>query len=316
MFYSRRIGLNNGREVPLELGGRLTGRAGKYTIGVLNIQTGDEPQAATRSTNFSVIRVKRDVLRRSSVGVLLTNRSVATSGVGANRSYGLDGTFSFFENLQLNTYWARTDTEGLSPSAGSASARDDTSYRAQLDYPGDRYAVQVERLKIGDNFNPEMGYLRRTTWCATTRASSSARALASGHDPGCVYDSSIEYIENGAGRLESRERALSSRSNSRTRILQRHYTNSFNSCQCRPVGSVVRRRRLQFDTLPVGYNVASNARLGKPHGGFGTFYNGHKTTLSAARGDRLRTSCRWSPRIRSTTSRSTRAFTTHLWGRA
>ena len=35
------------------------------------------------------------------------------------------------------------------------------SYRAQLDYVGDRYGVQIERLTIGDNFNPEVGFVRR-----------------------------------------------------------------------------------------------------------------------------------------------------------
>ena len=95
MFYSRRIGLNEGRQVPLNVGGRLTGRTGKFSIGLLNIQTGEEEQTGARDTNFSVLRVKRDVLRRSSVGLLFTNRSVSTIGSGGNRSYGIDGTFAF-----------------------------------------------------------------------------------------------------------------------------------------------------------------------------------------------------------------------------
>ena len=42
MFYSRRIGLNGARIVPLEVGGRLTGRAGRYSVGMVNTQTGEE----------------------------------------------------------------------------------------------------------------------------------------------------------------------------------------------------------------------------------------------------------------------------------
>jgi hypothetical protein len=92
MFYSRRIGLYENHEVPLNVGGRLTGRAGKYSIGVLNIQTGDKTtEFGAPATNFSVVRVKRDILRRSSVGLLFTNRSESVLGNGANRSYGLDG---------------------------------------------------------------------------------------------------------------------------------------------------------------------------------------------------------------------------------
>ena len=152
MFYSRRIGLDAGRVVPIEMGGRLTGRAGGYSVGALNIQTDDTPSGA-RATNFSVVRLRRDILRQSSIGALVTRRSIAQSGTGDNLAYGLDGTFNFFNDLAVNTYWARTRTGGLSS--------DDTSYRAQLDYRGDRYGVQLEQLGVGRNFNPEIGFVRR-----------------------------------------------------------------------------------------------------------------------------------------------------------
>ena len=106
-----------------------------------------------RATNFSVVRVKRDVLRRSSVGLIFTGRSNIEGGTASNQVYGVDGTFAFFANLAINTYWARTQTDGI--------AGDDTSYRAQLDYAGDRYGVLLERLVIGDTFNPDVGYVRR-----------------------------------------------------------------------------------------------------------------------------------------------------------
>ncbi len=77
LFYSRRIGLDEGRAVPIRAGGRVTGRAGRYSLGLLNIQTGDEPATGAGAANFSVARIKRDILRRSSVGLLFTGRSVA-----------------------------------------------------------------------------------------------------------------------------------------------------------------------------------------------------------------------------------------------
>jgi hypothetical protein len=283
MFYSRRIGLNEGRQVPLNAGGRLTGRAGKYSIGVLNIQTGEEEQTAARDTNFSVIRVKRDILRRSSVGLLFTNRSVSTRGTGGNQSYGIDGTFAFFENLQINTYWAGTSTEGL-------STRDDTSYRGQLDYSGDRYIVQVERLKIGDNFNPEMGFLRRDDIVRDyARFRFSPRPRNRNAIRKYVYDGSLEYIENGAGRLESRERAaefaLEFQSADRLSV---NYTNTFEFLPAPfPIGGsvVLPIGGYQFDTIRVGYNIGQQ-RLASANlsAEFGTFYNGHKASLNAARG--------------------------------
>ena len=64
LFYSRQIGLSQGQEVPIDVGGRLTGRVGKFSLGVLNIQTDDSPEAGAVATNFSVVRVRRDLLRR------------------------------------------------------------------------------------------------------------------------------------------------------------------------------------------------------------------------------------------------------------
>jgi hypothetical protein len=284
MFYSRRIGLHQDQQVPLNIGGRLTGRAGKYSIGFLDIQTGDKSaELGAPATNFSVVRVKRDILRRSSVGVLFTNRSESTIGTGGNREYGIDGTFAFFENLQINTYWAATDTGGL-------SARDNDSYRGQLDYSGDRYTVQVERLKIGDNFNPEMGFLRRDDMMRDyARFKFSPRPRTRNAIRKYVYDAAIEYIENGAGQLESRERAaefaLEFQSSDR---LSLNYTNSFEFLT-RPftIGPLILPAggRYRFDTFRAGYNMGQQRRLAANlTAEFGSFYSGRKTTLSAARG--------------------------------
>ena len=86
LFYSRRIGLHRGRAVPIEAGARLTGRTGRYTLGLLNIQSDDEPLSGAIATNFGVMRVKRDILRRSSVGVIYTRRSIDQTGTGRNEA--------------------------------------------------------------------------------------------------------------------------------------------------------------------------------------------------------------------------------------
>lgn len=197
LFYSRRIGLENGREVPILGGARLTGRVGAMSIGVIDMQTRDEPAAGAEASNFLVLRVKRDILRRSAIGLLVTSRSVAQNGIGSNQTMGLDGTFGFFQNLSLNTFVARTASEGLTG--------DDLSYRAQLDYAADRYGVQLERLSIGNHFNPEVGFVRRTDirrnfalfrFSPRPRSSKVVRKVTT--------TGSITYTENGAGRLETR----------------------------------------------------------------------------------------------------------------
>ena len=197
LFYSRRIGLEDGREVPVDVGGRLTGRIGAFSVGALNIQTGDEPVSATPSTNFTAVRVKRDVLRRSSVGAIFTRRSVSTAASGSNETYGLDGTFGFYDNLNINTHWARTRTRGF---------EDNISYRGQLDYSGDRYGVQVERLVVGAGFNPEVGFLRRDDFersFGSFRFSPRPRSIAAIRK--FSWSAQINYITDRAGVLETRE---------------------------------------------------------------------------------------------------------------
>ena len=197
LFYSRRIGLEDGREVPVDVGGRLTGRIGAFSVGALNIQTGDEPVTATPSTNFTAIRVKRDVLRRSSLGAIFTRRSRSAAAVGSSETYGLDGTFGFYDNLSVDTYWARTRTRGF---------EDDVSYRGQLDYSGDRYGVRVERLVVGTDFNPEVGFLRRRDFersFGSFRFSPRPRSIAAIRK--FSLGAQIDYITDRAGLLETRE---------------------------------------------------------------------------------------------------------------
>ena len=160
LFYSRRIGLQDGAVVPIVGGGRVTGKAGDFDVGLLNIQTGElspGTQGATGadSTNFAVVRIKRDILRRSAIGALFTNRSVSVAGqgAGANRVFGADATLAFFENVSVVSYVARTQTPGFEGR--------DTSYQGQFMYAADRYGLTAEHLAVEDNFIPEVGFLRR-----------------------------------------------------------------------------------------------------------------------------------------------------------
>ena len=63
LFFSRQIGLSQGQAVPVVGGVRLTGRAGPFSIGALNIQTEDAPSARAVATNFSALRLKRNLLQ-------------------------------------------------------------------------------------------------------------------------------------------------------------------------------------------------------------------------------------------------------------
>ena len=210
LFYSRRIGLDaaTGREIPIDVGGRMTGRVGAFSVGLLNIRTGDAPEAAARATNFSVVRLKRDLLRRSSVGAIFTRRSVSSHGPGASETYGVDGTFAFYDALSINTYWARTRTPDsrLLATPSPDAAPDDVSYRAQLNYAGDRYGVELEHLVVGTDFNPEVGFLRREDFARSYglfRFSPRPQALAAIRK--LIWEGRFDYITDRRGVLETRQ---------------------------------------------------------------------------------------------------------------
>ena len=202
MFYSRRIGLQDGAIVPILGGGRVTGKVGAFDLGALSIQTDEEATAGALGTNFSTVRIKRDVLRRSSVGGILTNRSVSLAGDGASQTYGVDGTFGFYENVNVVTYLARTRTPGLKDR--------DLSYQGQFQYTGDRYGLEAEHLVVEDNFIPEVGFLRRDnfrrSW-ATARFSPRPAGLDAIRQ--FRVEGAFDYIVRAdTGWLESRQTQL------------------------------------------------------------------------------------------------------------
>jgi hypothetical protein len=159
VFFSRRIGLSGEHQVPILAGARMTGHVGRQALGVLNIQTRESETAGAAATNFSVLRVRRDILRRSAVGFIATHRSVSETGDHDNQVVGVDTSLAFFENVTINSYYARTRTPGR--------RGDDSSYLAQFAYEADRYGLNAEHLSVGDAFNPEIGFLRRESFRRT-----------------------------------------------------------------------------------------------------------------------------------------------------
>ena len=119
MFYSRRIGLADGQEVPILAAGKLSGRVGAYSVGVMNVQTESAdlslPAGSTvhePSTNYSVLRVKRNLFTNSSIGAIVTNKQ--SSGTDFSRLAGLDGNFWFSPSLKGEVLLAHTfNPEGV-----------------------------------------------------------------------------------------------------------------------------------------------------------------------------------------------------------
>lgn len=75
LMFSRRIGSRGN----ILWGSKLTGKVGAYSIGILGNQTGefgfsDAASSEKEAAWFSAFRVKRDILKRSNVGILLVNK--------------------------------------------------------------------------------------------------------------------------------------------------------------------------------------------------------------------------------------------------
>jgi hypothetical protein len=105
LFYSRRIGLNKGEAVRILGGARITGRAGEWDIGILDIQTAAHEDL--NSENFGVLRTKRSILNPYSyAGAMFTSR-INTDG-SYNLAYGLDAVIRMFGEDFLTVRWAQT----------------------------------------------------------------------------------------------------------------------------------------------------------------------------------------------------------------
>ena len=200
MFFSRRIGLEDGQPVPIRGGARLTGRVSRTSIGLLNIETAERSSTQlgnTPATNFLVARVKQDILRRSSIGIIATRRSPRAGASGSNELFGVDTNWNFFENVQGGTYYARSSTP--------RAAGDQSSYRGYFRYVHDRYGLEAERMKVGDAFNPEVGYVPRPDITRTdVIARFSPRPRSIRHVRRFEWNAELDRYVNGQDQLETR----------------------------------------------------------------------------------------------------------------
>jgi len=162
LFHSRRIGISSGCQIPIMGGMRVQGKTGKYTIGLMSIQTertalSDDSGTTAPETNFSVVRVKRDVFSRSSIGFMLLNKQESAY---YNRSIGVDSYFPVTDNFSFFAVGAGT----LSPDEAGSPSRNRNNFagNAGFNYNSDLWGYGLSFLDIEEKFNPEMGFITRT----------------------------------------------------------------------------------------------------------------------------------------------------------
>lgn len=163
LFFSRRIGLSRiGEPIDILGGARLSGKVGRFNVGVMDMQTEEATSPRTGSliapaNNFAVARVQREFGRRSNFGAIFVNRQ-GTGDAAApqdfNRAYGLDLNLAVTKNARLFGFLARSDSPRP---LGS-----DWSGRAFFDYRGNVWEVRGGYTQVGERFNAEMGFVPRT----------------------------------------------------------------------------------------------------------------------------------------------------------
>ena len=196
LFYSRRIGLVGGTIAPIVAGARVLGRVGAWQLGALDMRTEAVSSVRAPASDFSVLRLNRDVGKRSRIGLMATRNHPTTDT--NNVVGGIDAQFNLRDDLAVTGYAAKSRSDGRSG--------DPASYRAKFDLNADRYGLILDRVFVGDGFNPEVGFLRRTAFVRSLAlARFSPRPTRLKAVRRFTYQGSADYIPSPQGRLQTQE---------------------------------------------------------------------------------------------------------------
>jgi hypothetical protein len=155
-YFSRRIGLIAGHEVPILAGGKVNGRIGDTNIGGLAIGTRDQPGVVSENALMAVGRVKRNIWRESWIG------AIATVG----DPLGRPGSWMGGADFTYATSHFRGDKNLLVGVWGLAAGRrdlggDSTAHGFKFDYPNNLWDVSLTYKRIGRDFDPSIGFVPR-----------------------------------------------------------------------------------------------------------------------------------------------------------
>ncbi|MDH3271676.1 MAG: carbohydrate binding family 9 domain-containing protein [Gemmatimonadota bacterium] len=173
LFFSRRIGLSAGQEVPIQGGARLTGRAGGFQIGLLSIQTDDlsvfdelsgAPELVSPANNFGVVRGFREFSGRSRIGAIFVSRLNTSNTDDYNLTYGLDGRLGIGQDLTFDGWFGLTETDGTSAASDAGFNDGEYGFNGGVQYVTRDWQATAGYRQIGGAFNPEVGFLNRSEY--------------------------------------------------------------------------------------------------------------------------------------------------------
>ena len=171
LFYSRRIGLSKGHAIPILGGGKMTGKIGPYGIGILSVLTNKfkddefqwgQPPINEPRTNYSVVRINRDILKGSTLGGIFINKQDLDA---YNRTAGLDFSYRPTREINVQGLWSRTFdsdiTDFYTANVGSQAAPKSNAFFIGGDWRTNLFRADGSYTDIGEDFNPEVGYIQR-----------------------------------------------------------------------------------------------------------------------------------------------------------
>ena len=175
LFFSRRIGLSGGQEVPIHAGARMTGKVGDVQLGLLNIQTGalsvrgavtGVTQRVAPDNNFGVVRAFREWENRSRIGGIFVSRLNTNSPTDYNLTYGLDGQLGIGQDLTFDG-WAGLTTTPLpsgTPDLREGFNNGEYGYAGTGNFVTRDWEMSAGYRQIGSEFNPEVGFVNRSAY--------------------------------------------------------------------------------------------------------------------------------------------------------
>ncbi|MFL5610917.1 MAG: DUF5916 domain-containing protein [Gemmatimonadaceae bacterium] len=203
-FFSRRIGLLEGRQIPIDAGTKINGRVGGTNFGALAVRTRDVDTLSTAST-MSVVRVRQNVLSESSVGF------IATSGDPLQRH----GSWLAGPDLTYQTSHFQGDKNFLVGLWGMAVGREDlktgdrTAAGIKVDYPNDLWDMALRYKRIGDSFDPSLGFVPRNGVHIASLAANwqprPKRPIGPLHIRQCFWENELSYVSGLTGGWQSYE---------------------------------------------------------------------------------------------------------------
>lgn len=199
-YHSRNIGLYDGTPVPMLYGAKMTGKLGSTSIGLINAQTRPEQAVEYGGRNYTALRMSQDVLRRSSIGLVFTN---VQDGGTYNRVGGVDASFRIGDYAYAAGYMAAAMDSEIAGTRWIGSM--------QAGYESDLWSGGASLDYVDADFEAELGFVRRRDMVRQN--------YWAGWKPRPGWSwmrqirlwSSLEYIADTRGEIQTREVGLSSR---------------------------------------------------------------------------------------------------------